>query len=180
MNSCSSIDKIGHMAEHNSTEPVLTPLSLSTHAFPFIHVTQALSTLKHTLSNNIHSIAHLLRKHHKRRIQRNWQKEMADNNRTQRIYRYETHDPPLPRQHRRSAIITPVPVIYRRIWSALSVQRAMSKWLAQKYSNGGRGGSRVELGRSVVRISGGCCRLVTRKIENYNGVTLGVFSLHLK
>jgi hypothetical protein len=105
---------------------------------------------------------------------------MADNNRTQRIYRYKTRNPPLPRQHRRSAIITPVPVIYRCIWSALSVQRAMLKWLAQKYSNGGRGGSRVESGRSVASISGGCCRLVTRKIERYDGVTLGVFSLHLE
>jgi hypothetical protein len=103
---------------------------------------------------------------------------MADNNRTQRIYRYETRDPPLPRQHRRSRDHNPVPVIYRRTWSSLSVQRAMPRWLAQKYSNGGRRGSRVESGRSVVRISGGCCRLVTRKIENYDGVTLGVFSLH--
>jgi hypothetical protein len=36
MNACTSIDKIDHMAEPNSTDPVLAPLSLSTHAFPFI------------------------------------------------------------------------------------------------------------------------------------------------
>src|ERR1700683_1090509 len=92
---------------------------------------------------------------------------MADDNCTQRIYRYETRDSPLLRQHRRSRDHNPVPVIYRRIWSSLSVQRAMSRWLAQKSSNGGRGGSRIEPRRSVVRISGGCCRLVTRRRWGY-------------
>jgi hypothetical protein len=81
MNACTSIDKIDHMAEHNSTDPVLAPLSFYPR-LPVYYVTQALSTPKHALSNNIHSIAHLPRKHHKRRIQRNWQKEMAYNNRT--------------------------------------------------------------------------------------------------